>query len=1646
MVAVLVAVAMVAVLIVIAPWRSDASVRQCPDNKTTFAVGRADLCVNGRTVRTRGRIDQDNCFVPVLGGKSYTRAVCTRAFAQDREESEQPPAQYEKIAQALVIEKLHQSKSSASPVDKGVVRIHPGVQWEVRTGVITQQEQQSYGATLTTGRGRADIVNYATSTDDPAHNRMEVWEVKGTWSGASTSNFTSVTNQVQAYTNSFKRDYGWSSATPGTSLIGYSDSFTIADYLQCSDTQKKSQRFTITVPAAGVILVNPVDQPKCDPEEGQSEAEAEAATEAAIEAAESQDDSDDSWSLAHTVEVAVGGTAVTFVVAGVVAGAGAAAKALLAGRTTEICVDVGQFDTTPHYTTVTNATAGCLVGEKAALDAIAAGMSEEEAYLLMMNHLVGLVDAGYISIEALAAILGVSVATAAALVATSRARTSGDPHLITLDGFNYDLQAVGEFVLADIPAAEVTIQARFAATTAALSSVDALAFELGDSLVELASDGSVTRDGDPLTIEDGAGYLVGDEGAYIIRQGGNTLVQWPTGPEGQAVALTWQPNNGVGFVGLSVPSGMAGTVTGLLGDFDGDPKNDLVLRDGTQLASTVSATTIHDGYADSWRITDSESFFTYPAGKSTKDYTDLAFPSSIVTRGDFTADERAWAMSVCKRYGVAAGPSFDDCELDVLATGNWAFAESAAKVSVPSIKGGDAEPDESGYLGEDYEGDIPNNLSAIRIGKDAALTTFAGPFSGIEEYRSYVSELPGHDRVDLSFDLIRFGAWDASDTVRLKVDDRTVAVPLDWSTAVSGTLKNGTEYRRMRVAVPVAHHLSQFALTLSGSGLSGDKLEGFGIDNVAIRINLIPPQDFVVPVTQAVATPLTAAALGDGAGVLETRGSMDRYHLDLPSGSSIYLDTKTWQSSLGWRLLAADGSVLDTGIMVDRDKRIDDLPGAVMLDVFAVGSAPPVTQKYTLSVVWAADPQVFPLGELTDTSSPRASEDRRSIGAGMLETIGAVDEYDFTVPEGGSRVIFDEQVSSYWALWELIDARGQVTVVKPAGSFGPRYDSVLAAGDYALRVSTLENTGYYRLQIYVPPAEQRFHVSVDGGSGVDASEIDRPAGSGSLESWLARDVYVFDTSGGDLVIGSRYGGIDSVLWELRGSSEVLLGSGDLGAQSSFIRDLPAGLYSLVISEDPKSTYEGLFYELNMMMAPDAEVFDLGELSASAPINLQTVGPGAGMLETVASVDEYAFSVPVGQSRVTIDLFSGSGYELDWELVGPAGAVPGIDILADDGPFEADLSPGGYRLRVSTSSRPKSYNFQIYLPQVDQVFPVELTSGVNVIASDADPQSGSGLLETRKSRDIYTITTSGADLLVKFGRYDYVVWELVNSAGETVHARGKEKFSTVTGVPAGDYRLIVSYPATTSMVSSSYQLELAAAVDPDVFDLGTLSPESPIDASDSSLGSGAGVLETMGSIDDYVFSVPTNGARVVIDRPNSHGNNMGYNVVWELTRPDGTTSVIKTSSSKSRFDAELPGGQYRLRVSNAGLAVAYGLQIYIPLLDQVFPVDFAEGSVLLGSVDSDAGSGLLEFWASRDVYDFTATGGDIVVKPMLWDFSLRWELQDSTGATVYAGSGSKVGTITGLNPGDYRIVVSLAPTVAYTTNTYDLELTQAAAPA
>lgn len=264
-----------------------------------------------------------------------------------------------------------------------------------------------------------------------------------------------------------------------------------------------------------------------------------------------------------------------------------------------------------------------------------------------------------------------------------RVRSTGDPHLMTLDRVAYDFQIGGEFVLLETTAgAAVELQVRqerggSRLCPASVAYNTAVATRLGGRRVAIYTDQdpALRIDGVPTRLPDGSLPL--EQDATLTQDANNYRLTWGSGEILEVTVAA-------GYLDLhvSAPETRKGQYRGLLGTFDDDPSNDIQLRDGTTLAPPVSWEDLHGRYADSWRVSPTTSLFDYAPGEDASTYLNLGAPSRAAI-DELPEAVRTEATQICQDAGIEDTVLLENCVVDVGCTGDPSFAEHHAMQTAP---------------------------------------------------------------------------------------------------------------------------------------------------------------------------------------------------------------------------------------------------------------------------------------------------------------------------------------------------------------------------------------------------------------------------------------------------------------------------------------------------------------------------------------------------------------------------------------------------------------------------------------------------------------------------------------------------------------------------------------------------------------------------------------------------------------------------------------------------------------------------------------------------------------------------------------------------------------------------------------------------
>lgn len=122
---------------------------------------------------------------------------------------------------------------------------------------------------------------------------------------------------------------------------------------------------------------------------------------------------------------------------------------------------------------------------------------------------------------------------------------------------------------------------------------------------------------------------------------------------------------------LLAPSRL-GMVEGLLGNDDGDPTNDLRVRNGP----VVNVADVYLDFKSSWRVTFGSIQSLFRRGP---DPFDSRFPGTPLTLASFSAATVANARATCRNAGILHPEVIDSCAFDIAATGDNTWAAVAVQ-------------------------------------------------------------------------------------------------------------------------------------------------------------------------------------------------------------------------------------------------------------------------------------------------------------------------------------------------------------------------------------------------------------------------------------------------------------------------------------------------------------------------------------------------------------------------------------------------------------------------------------------------------------------------------------------------------------------------------------------------------------------------------------------------------------------------------------------------------------------------------------------------------------------------------------------------------------------------------------------------------
>lgn len=264
----------------------------------------------------------------------------------------------------------------------------------------------------------------------------------------------------------------------------------------------------------------------------------------------------------------------------------------------------------------------------------------------------------------------------------------GDVHILTPDGLMYDFQSTGEFLAFQSADKQVIVQARQETSpiNASVSLNTALALWVAGEKIEfyVKSDSAYYLNGVAAPLPTAIETLPNQGTIEPIGSAENTqfIISWPNGAFAALVHL--YPDSHLDY-GIGAGEGSQTTYQGFLGNLDGNPQNDLQVKDGDQIKPPPSLDDLNR-FGDSWRVPAEASLFTV---KRAEDQ-----PDALHTVVNLEEEKRTAAEQTCKEGGISDQTALKNCTYDVAITGDPIFVESAKSVeeSVVSLPPSDIVP------------------------------------------------------------------------------------------------------------------------------------------------------------------------------------------------------------------------------------------------------------------------------------------------------------------------------------------------------------------------------------------------------------------------------------------------------------------------------------------------------------------------------------------------------------------------------------------------------------------------------------------------------------------------------------------------------------------------------------------------------------------------------------------------------------------------------------------------------------------------------------------------------------------------------------------------------------------------------------------
>ena len=367
--------------------------------------------------------------------------------------------------------------------------------------------------------------------------------------------------------------------------------------------------------------------------------------------------------------------------------------------------------------------------------------------------------------------------------------STGDPHLVTFDGFEYDFQAAGEYVLLREPNGSLEIQARqepseFSRSVTINTGV-ATTVDGHTVVIDATDDAPVTIDGSTVQIEESEPVSVGN--GTVTRDRNSVRVVYP-GEDDEAGRsdeyLTANLFEDRLDIEVNLDSSRTKDVEGLFGDLDENSGNDIAYPNGTTVSTSPGSDQLYGAYRDAWRVNNESTLFVYDGDNGPETYFDPTVPEDVLTVDDLDAEDRAAAEERAENAGLEPDTAaFRNAVIDYVITGDDSYLVSAQQQNTTTT------------INETSDSTEP---SSVTIGE------VRGPQTASTDSSLSVSVTLSNQAAENATEQVVFGVDTDQDGTLESVDSRDVTIPAGDNTTIGFTAAPGLEAGTYTYGVSVA--------------------------------------------------------------------------------------------------------------------------------------------------------------------------------------------------------------------------------------------------------------------------------------------------------------------------------------------------------------------------------------------------------------------------------------------------------------------------------------------------------------------------------------------------------------------------------------------------------------------------------------------------------------------------------------------------------------------------------------------------------------------------------------------------------------------------------------------------------------------------